>query len=92
MALTKIVRVAEHDQDCDHDDRLQLGHLSLFSFVQLEEFSASALAHLIIMINKIMFIKSTIIKIMMIAMKYDHHGDYPHPGLFNKAAEAERGD
>ena len=105
--LTKIVRVADNDQDYDdndlmiisnmatnnhhqnyqhdyddndqdyddndHHDHLQFGHLPLFSFVQLEEFSASALAHLIIMIIKTMIIKSMIIKIviikvMMIAM------------------------
>ena len=89
--LTKIVRVADNDQDYDdndlmiisnmatnnhhqnyqhdyddndqdyddndHHDHLQFGHLPLFSFVQLEEFSASALTHLIIMIIKSMIIK-----------------------------------
>ena len=58
--LTKIVRVADNDQDYDgndHHDGLQFGHLPLFSFVQLEEFSASALTHLIIMIIKSMIIK-----------------------------------
>lgn len=39
----------DHNDQYD-DDHLQFGHLPLFSFVQLEEFSASALPHLVMII------------------------------------------